>query len=114
MGKTISFVKHFCTSTVILCHCSADCHISNRLKESVHFANRLSALLTNPTAVTLDLIASTCCVFARERVCVCVNVVYGNRVLCVCVSAHVKMKEQIHGKKICQMLWAEEEGEVKK
>lgn len=79
----------------------------------MHFTNRLSALLTNPTAVTLDLIASTCCVFARGRVCVCVNVVYGNRVLCVCVSAHVKMKEQIHGKKICQM-WAEEEGEVKK
>lgn len=101
---------NFCTSTVILCICSTDCHISNRLRrlcaQPISFQlcyNQhvrypvLCFLLTNQSAVFLGQNVATCCVCACcvwERVCTCIyiyqKVIKGHRVLCVC-----EMKEEI-------------------
>lgn len=83
-GKNaLSFIKiakvniNFCTSTVVLCHCSTDCHIKNRLlclcawppsfklcyNPHVHDPI-LCFLLTNQSAVLLGQNVSICCVCA--------------------------------------------------
>lgn len=88
----------FCKSQTLLCHCSIDCHISNRPPclctwptsfqfcyiEHVHYPI-LCFLLTDQSAVLWGQSVSTLCLCC-EWMSASINVIYGHRVfVCVCV-----------------------------